>query len=215
MTVRVLHISDNHGVLYPLRTSRVDAIVHSGDLFPTLSDWHKRSSQEAALQEAWIVNNAERLCRWTQGRPFLYCTGNHDYTSGEEILRSVGVDAICLNDRIVTFADHTFYGFPWTKFFTGTWNMELRVPEMGMRLAAVPDVDILVSHGPIEGVLDVNSYGEQCGCPQLRNSFLYDDCFMKGAQALLHGHIHESHGVCTWQGMTVSNAATTQHILEL
>jgi Icc-related predicted phosphoesterase len=34
-------------------------------------------------------------------------------------------------------------------------------------------------------------------------------------KAILHGHIHESHGVATWNGIIVSNAATTQQVIEL
>ena len=214
MTLRLAHISDNHGVLYPLRLSRVDAIVHSGDLFPTFSSALERHRSEAALQEAWISANAERLYRWTQGLPFLYCTGNHDYTDGEALLREAGVDAHCLNGRELLFQGVRFYGFPWTKFFTGTWNMELRVPEMSDRIAEIPACDVLVSHGPMAGILDVNSYGESCGCPQMAWRHPEE------MQAYLHGHIHESNGTAltvseAGRPMLVSNAATTQHILEI
>lgn len=216
MTVRLLHLSDSHGVLYPLRIPpRTDAIVHSGDIFPTFKMASDRPRLERGLQEQWIAANAERLVRWTQGLPFLYCTGNHDYTDGESALRDAGIDAHCLNGHIAEFAGLSFYGFPWTKFFTGTWNDELRAPEMGLRVAGILAVDVLVSHGPIAGILDRNSYGEGCGDPTILTSFLYDDDVPVPRRAYLHGHIHESHGVRTWQGITVSNAATTQHILEI
>lgn len=214
MSLRLLHCSDTHGVLYPLRATRVAAIVHSGDLFPTIGiSASVRDRKEARSQEQWIALNAERLERWTQGLPFLYCTGNHDYTDGEQQLRDAGINATCLNDRIVTFADLTVYGFPWTKFFTGCWNRELRSPEMSVRIAAIPVVDVLVSHGPMAGILDVNSYGEHCGCPQMERGIRWGAGVTP--KAYLHGHIHESHGTASYGGMIVSNAATTQHILEI
>lgn len=215
MGIRLLHISDTHGALYPLRATRVAAIVHSGDLFPNSGAGPgERLRSESNYQENWIRGNAKRLANWTQGLPFLYCTGNHDYTDGEQALRDAGVNATCLNDRIVTFADRTFYGFPWTPAHLGTnWNDKLLVPQMADRVAAIPEVDVLVSHGPLAGILDDDGYGVSAGCTVMRNAF--DSRSFRLPTAYLCGHIHESNGVTSYDGMTVSNAATTQIILEI
>ena len=215
--MRLLHISDTHGATVPLRTDRIDAIVHSGDLFPNSgSSPTQRRKHEALWQSQWILANGERLRTWIGDLPFIYCTGNHDYTTGEQELLDVGINAVCINDRALDLQEHTLYGFPWTPALRGTnWNDKLNTQEMSERISAIPySTTVLVAHGPIGGILSLDDQGVEAGCSSLRYTLDYDqlNCNLT---AYLHGHIHESHGVSMYGKMLVSNAATTQHVIEL
>jgi len=212
--VRILHVSDTHGLLPELDT-RTDIIVHSGDLLPNFS---RGGPDEACRQMEWIHENALRLRAWIGTRPFLFIHGNHDFSTGTaELLVGAGVDAVCLDDVVHTEQHVRFYGVPWTKYFTGEWNRELHPPEMRTVVDRIPAVDVLVAHGPPLGILDVNAQGERCGCPTMRNALDYATIPMP--VAYLCGHIHESHGILARafgaHPVVFSNAATTQHILEI
>lgn len=214
--MRILHVSDTHGT-FPNLDPCADIIVHSGDLLPNFS---RGGPEEACRQMDWIRDNALLLRAWIGGRPFLFTHGNHDFCANTaDLLVDAAIDAICLDDRVHVEQHVRFYGVPWTKHFTGEWNRELHPPEMQAVINRIPPVDVLVAHGPPLGILDVNAYGEFCGCPTMRNALDYGTIPMPALY--LCGHIHESHGVTGRKMGTYpdpilfSNAATTQHILEI
>jgi Icc-related predicted phosphoesterase len=63
------------------------------------------------------------------------------------------------------------------------------------------------------GVLDTNGNGNRCGSKVLRQT-MQEARFPP--RLLLHGHVHEAAGVTRWsRGVIVSNAATTQRVLEV
>lgn len=207
--MRLLHISDTHGT-FPDLNARADIIVHSGDLLPNAS---RGGPNEAVWQVGWIVSNSVRLRNWIGSRPFLFIHGNHDFAIATPWLRDAGIDAVCLDDVSYTENGVSFYGIPWTKYFTGEWNRELHPHEMQAVINRIPYVNVLVSHGPPLGILDHNAYGERCGCPTIRSALDYGT--IPVPDVYLCGHIHESNGVCRIRETLYSNAATTQHIIEL
>ena len=207
--MRILHISDTHGT-FPELDSRADVIVHSGDMLPNNS---RGGPYEADWQAGWLVRNCVRLRNWIGSRPFLFVHGNHDFAIATPWLKDASVDAVCLDDTVHTENHVSFYGIPWTKYFTGEWNRELHPPEMQAIVNRIPAVDVLVAHGPPLGILDLNVYGEFCGCPTMRNALDYGT--FPAPSVYLCGHIHESHGIKRIRDVLYSNAATTQHIIEL
>lgn len=189
-----------------------DVIVHSGDLMPNRS-FGIRSIEET-WQPHWVAENLGRLAAWIGARPFLYTPGNHDYIDPTVALRAAGVDAHLL----IGFAEVNgvgFYGHPWTPEFCG-WNWMCGAVEMAERLAWFREmndqgaIDVLVSHGPMYGVLDRNARGHRCGCPVLKKTLQEARHLPK---AMLCGHLHEANGHVMWNGMHVSNAATTQRVV--
>jgi Icc-related predicted phosphoesterase len=173
---------------------------------------------EDAFQPVWLQQNAKKLRDWIGARPFVFCSGNHDYVDPVPYLRDVGVDAYCINDRHLELGGVRFYGFPWTSRFYD-WNWMANTAERRMRLEPAVDlmnrgeVDVFVAHGPMFGVLDRNAKGERCGSRVMRETM---QTVAVPPRMFLHGHIHESQGVQAWsRGMTVSNAATTQRVLEV
>jgi len=87
------------------------------------------------------------------------------------------------------------WGSPWVKSFPGM-NPKAKAftvdteEELGEKWALIPDdIDILITHGPSKGILDLNCRGESCG-----SCSLYLE--VKKAKPKYHvfGHIHEQGG---------------------
>jgi Icc-related predicted phosphoesterase len=84
----------------------------------------------------------------------------------------------------------TVYGSPWQPEF-GSWAFNLpRGHQLRNKWRLIPpNTDILVTHGPPKGILDMTPRGESVGCEDLRHRL--------GAIApKLHvfGHVHRGYG---------------------
>ncbi len=210
--MKIQHISDTHGQFPPLED--VDIVVHSGDLLPNAPLRHDR---EARWQENYVRKNDDVFANWIGERTFVYCRGNHDYFSPQLELRLSGIKTFhdC-SGRVVDAYGVRFYGFPWVPYFNGYWNHELTVDEMAARVNAIPwrMFDVLVAHCPPYGILD-RTYGRG-SAEHIGNSLLANALFAQNNVSLvLCGHAHESPGIETVGGITVSNAACTSRIIEL
>lgn len=213
--VRILHISDTHGML-PEPEGDFDVVVHSGDMMPNRS--YGIRAIEQTFQPYWLEENVSKFPRRYREKPFLYTPGNHDYVDPTPYMRAAGIDARALCQGELEVDGVVFYGHPWTPTFYD-WAWMCGPSEMAGHLEPLFDLtdrgrlDVLVSHGPMFGVLDRNRQGERCGCRVLRAAM---QDFHKPPKALLHGHIHEAAGHIGWsRGLQVSNAATTQRIVTL
>ncbi len=217
--MRILHISDNHSRFWPLK-NYVDVIVNSGDMFPD----PPTATRKDEWQKHWVEQNIEKFKNWLSGRPYLFCSGNHDFLDGmifEGILRDNNIEAYCLNDKVVNFDGVQFYGFPYVPTINGRYNFECDYQSMMKHVERLVDtvnnlihLDILVCHCPPSGVLDYcfNQY-RSFGNAAMTNALSYKIKEDKMPSAYLTGHIHSSQGITTLGSMIVSNAATTQHII--
>jgi Icc-related predicted phosphoesterase len=69
----------------------------------------------------------------------------------------------------------------------------------------IPDgIDILVTHGPPKGVLDITQDGDSVGCPILAAEIMY----RIKPKYHIFGHIHEGYGQQKIEGITYINAST-------
>lgn len=126
-------------------------------------DYQSRWMQKVALSwRDWLtiadVDGADVLL------PFLYMPGNHDYIDPTPYLRDVGVDAVNLlvetgKGERAKFekAGVSFGGAPLIVEMGGIWNHESTEVDIAFALDRVLDakVDVLVSHGPPHGILDI------------------------------------------------------------
>lgn len=215
--MRILHVSDTHGTWPELiDPSTYDIIVHSGDGLPNRT--RGNLDIEPKYQANWVGHHAKRFKRWIGDKPFLYLRGNHDFIDPCSILRAHGIEARGITNTRQEVNGVGFYGFPFVPYMCGEWFGELQIPEMASAMSTVVErcnageIDVLVTHAPIYGLLD-RGYGEHCGNRVLNYALDYQ--LQRMPRALLHGHIHEDHGLAEYAGMVVSNAATTQRIVEL
>ncbi len=212
--MKLLHLSDTHGLPPIPLAEDFDVIVHSGDLLPNRT--YGQRVLEEPFQRYWLEQHAPKLSPHYWTKPVLMTPGNHDFIDPTPILRAIGIDARLLCNGPLEVGGVTFWGHPWTPTFYD-WNWMCGPNEMRGHLAPVVElmnqgaIDVFVSHGPMFGVLDRNQDGERCGCKVLRASM---QDVRHPPKALLHGHIHEAAGTQAWsRGVSVSNAARTQRIV--
>src|SRR5437879_6118763 len=184
----VVCVSDTHGRHDRLELPPGDVLVHAGDL-----------TYDGTLDEVRELNDwLSRLNRTYRHKVVI--AGNHDFCFQEQARRArpLLTHATYLEDEAVTIDGVTFYGSPWQPWFCD-WAFNLpRGPELAAVWAKIPaDTDVLITHGPPQGILDRTHRGEDVGCLDLLNRG-YE------VRRRLHGfgHIHEAVGRVAIDGRT-------------
>lgn len=97
-----------------------------------------------------------------------------------------------------------FYGSPWQpEFFNWAFNLPINGNELKSKWKQIPkDTDVLITHGPPFGLLDLTPDFISVGCSLLRDR-IFD------VQPLLHnfGHIHNSYGETFHNGTYFVNSS--------
>ena len=177
--MRLVIISDTHGLHNDVVVPEGDVLIHCGDL---LSD-EDNGLVAASHLDVWF---ARQPC------PLVLCTaGNHDNGIERALLRGTNPfeHAHLLVDQGFTHRGMLFWGAPWVPHMPG-WPFHLPDDIIAERWAMIPkDVDVLITHTPAAGYLDVTSHGVSLGCLALRDA-------LERITPRLHcfGHIHSSHG---------------------
>lgn len=217
-TVRLLLLADTHGrhrevdLEGALSKYKFDVLVHAGDICLSVG-----------LTTATVLQrNVEQImdfCYWTTTLPIehkVVIGGNHDFAL-QHLPETHGVFArsgvTYLENQSAIVAGLKFTGSPWTPWFGGmAFNYE---PEDGASLwSHIPeDTDVLVTHGPPKGILDVvyrQAFGKRIrthtGCPHLR-----ERVEQIKPKVHLFGHIHASRGSKGVDGTDFYNAAVVDH----
>lgn len=175
--MRIVVISDTHGLHLQVAVPPGDVLIHAGDL-----------TGHGTLGELRALN------AWLGGLPHphkLVIAGNHDWACAEHpaLMPQLFTAATYLCDTLVTIGGRTFYGSPWQPRFYD-WAFNLDPPELAQVWARVPaGVDVLITHTPPYGRLDRTDRGEHAGCAALRAA-------LPRIRPRLHGfgHIHEGYG---------------------
>jgi len=175
----IVCVSDTHGRHEEVAIPDGDVLVHAGDL--TREGW----LEEVAQFDSWLASLPHK-------HKVVVC-GNHDWcfqeTPGQA--RALLRHAVYLQDEAAVVAGLRFYGSPWQPWFLD-WAFNLpRGSELAAKWAMIPeDTEVLVTHGPPAGVLDLTKRGERPGCADLLDR-------VRAVRPRLHvfGHIHEAAGV--------------------
>jgi predicted phosphohydrolase len=132
--------------------------------------------------------------------------GNHDFCFQEQAAeaRARITQAVYLEDTGCEIAGLTFYGSPWQPWFGG-WAFNLpRGEALAQVWAKIPErLDVLITHGPPEGILDRTHRGQAAGCCDLLSR-------VQKVKPRLHvfGHIHEAAGRIDTEDTIFVNAST-------
>lgn len=173
--------SDNHGQKVPVQPASGDVLIVAGDItsYGTL---------------AQTVEALDLLADLKFPRTLLV-PGNHDrmFESDPGKARELCLDRgiTLLIDEEVSIERIKFYGSPWQPAFCN-WAFNLPSPgSISTKWSRIPqDTDVLITHGPIYGVLDQTSpVGAPLGCRELRSR-------MHQLRLKYHifGHIHGGYG---------------------
>jgi Icc-related predicted phosphoesterase len=181
--VRVCCTSDWHGYLPAIPPC--DVLVLGGDYEPNTNPL-----EAMAMYKAMALHLKTAPCRHV-----VMIAGNHDWLLDRD---AANVLAIMNGGRRIRYLRDfgceidgvRFWGSPWTPPFFD-WAFMKPEPELDelYRQYAPDTVDVLVTHGPPAGVLDMNGLGMKCGSTALRD-------YVTRAKPQLHifGHIHEAGG---------------------
>lgn len=206
---KIHHISDTHAQHWDTINipNGTDVLIHSGD---------------ATNYKDLAMNNVEweSFIDWYSSIPVLikiYVPGNHDATCFHENKRVRNMcdkaEIVYLNKDSFSINGLNFWGDPTTPTF-GSWYFTADRSKTPKHWDMIPeDTDILITHGPRKGILDLSTTGgiHQCGdialgrrIDKLPNLKLH--CF---------GHIHDSSdannaGVREKHGIFYSNAAAVK-----
>lgn len=193
--MKIVCISDTHCQLDKVKVPKGDLLIHAGDL--TFQGKH-----DEVLKELKIIGSLPHKHK------VLIC-GNHDWLGewNPELMKSLCTDLgiTYLNEESVVIDSIKIYGAPHQPEFC---NWAFNVPR-GKELAKIwskipDDTNILVTHGPPYGILDVAPRGEHVGCVDLLAR-------IHNLPDLTHhifGHIHCEYGTRTIGQVTYVNAST-------
>ncbi len=198
--MKIVCISDTHERLGNMEVPEGDLLIHAGD-------WTHNGSPTSTL--IFLTQLAEISQRFAKT---VFIAGNHDRMPYKEpklfreMLGQVDLhNASYLENESVEWEGHVIYGSPWTPEF-GNWYFTYNKhhgPEFDY-LEEIPDnVDILVTHGPPQGILDQTWRGEEVGCPHLR-----DAVYQKNPKIHVFGHIHEARGFEVHNGTVFMNVSS-------
>lgn len=201
---RFVCLSDTHSRTFSVPAG--DVLLHSGDLsrlgredeIRVTIEWLR--SLDHGVKIIIAGNHDLPLhAEWYEDSYY----GFHDKKESSTMIRSLvdndanrGRGLIYLQDEQYTFStkeggrEWSVYGSPWQPYFGG-WAFNYLPEEASDRVSVIPEVDILLTHGPPHNVLDKTFTNVNAGCPALLTHLSE----MRGPP-LLHvfGHIHEARG---------------------
>ena len=190
--MRIVLISDTHGLHRRVKIPDGDLLVHAGDL-----------TNHGELEQVEDFN------AWLGGLPHAHkivIAGNHDFCFEKPDRASrLLTNATYLLDSETRAGGLRIWGSPWQPwFFDWAFNLE-RGPEIRAKWKLIPaGIDILVTHGPPAGFGDKTVGGDFAGCTDLL------DELRARVRPRLHvfGHIHEGYGIFRDGSTTLVNAST-------
>lgn len=189
--MRIVCLSDTHDLHHHLEVPEGDLLLHAGD---------------ATMMGT--PAQIEAFDRWLGGLPHrhkIVIAGNHDWAFERTPAKARAMirHATYLEDELATVDGLRVWGSPWQPwFFDWAFNLQ-RGPEIAAKWALIPDgVDVLMTHGPPQGILDRTSRGDHAGCADLLAE-------LRRVRPRLHvfGHIHEGYGMLERDGCCFVNAS--------
>jgi predicted phosphodiesterase len=193
--MRIVCISDTHGLHDTIEVPPCDLLLHSGDM--------SRSGSAHQITE---------FCQWFATRPAKYrvlIAGNHDFLFQKNSARAAEILAefpiIYLQDSGTVIEDLHIWGSPWQPWFFD-WAFNLRTEaELASVWAKIPEsTNILLTHGPPYGIMDRVVDGRRVGCKALLERCLT----LPDLRLHVFGHIHEGYGQVREGALHFVNAAS-------
>jgi predicted phosphodiesterase len=207
--MKIVLLSDTHGLHDSIRVPHGDLLIHAGDLSPSGTD------REVAAAVQWLGSLPHRHK--------IVIAGNHDWlferqpTQAAALMRSAGI--IYLQDSGTRLDGLSIYGSPWQPEFMH-WAFNVPRGQLAKYWKQIPaGLDILVTHGPPYGILDQRvrpgmrrlapwedeeqfAGSDHLGCEELLAT-------VERAKPQVHafGHIHSGYGATQNQHTRFYNAS--------
>lgn len=184
--MKITTISDTHNQhlhIPPDWLEGGDVLIHAGDV-------SGRGTQK----------EIEEFLQWFNELPYTHkimIPGNHDFWFEKvnnfvvnEMLSEKYPNIIYLNDSGVEIEGIKFWGSPVQPWFYD-WAFNRVGADICKHWDLIPlDTQVLITHGPMKGFLDMTLRGVSTGCPYL----LEKVSEIKDLKLFVCGHIHEAYG---------------------
>jgi Icc-related predicted phosphoesterase len=199
--LKFVAIADTHGKHHSLIIPSGDILIHAGDI-------------SMRGDEVEILNFLD----WFSQRDFQYkvlIAGNHDFyfeqESEDQIQKIMPPNITYLKDSFAIINGLKVWGSPITPwFFNWAFNRH-RGESIKHHWDLIPtDTDIIITHGPVLGILDANLDGQHVGCKDL-----YTKISEVKPKVHICGHIHEAYGTMEKFGIKFINASVLNEKYEL
>lgn len=177
--MRLVAVSDTHGLHRQVKLPEGDVLIHCGD-------WTYRGEKDVYLDGFnWLKENANKY------KHIFVIVGNHDFNS--EYFADLFKSAECPNN--IHYLENSGIEVEGIKFFGVPYVPNLPLwayPEFPRCYDKIPeDTQVLISHSPIEGVLDNEMW--HYGSTELKK--VVHRLIENNLTHFICGHIHESYGV--------------------
>ena len=190
--MKFVAISDTHGQHADLELPEADCIIHAGDV-------SKRGT----------FSQVQDFLYWFEKLDYKYkifIAGNHDFCfekTPSEAEALILENIIYLNDSGCEIEGIKIWGSPVTPWFHDwAFNRE-RGSEIKQHWDLIPNqVDILITHGPVHGILDRTVFFKHAGCEVLK-----ERVNLIRPKIHISGHIHEGYGEKVVNGIHYMNAS--------
>jgi Icc-related predicted phosphoesterase len=188
---RIVAISDTHGMHRQLIVPEGDVLIHAGDL-TAYGKLH-----EVADFNEWIGSLPHKTK--------IIIAGNHDwcFEGNDRNCRELLSNCIYLRDESVVVDGIKYYGSPWQPKFNN-WAFNLSTKKRAKKWSEIPaDTDVLITHGPPFGGMDLTEDGLPVGCKELSK-------VVNRIKPKVHvfGHIHECYGQTAYGVTRYVNASS-------
>ena len=203
MKTRITFISDTHTKQRYLNLPGGDLLIHAGDI----------------MNSGYSKSDIHAFCEWFEAQDYkhkIFIAGNHDRMFENHPLEANTIvnnyDVNYLQDEQLDLWDEedqqlVIYGTPWQpEFCNWAFNLPKSGKELEEKWNAIPkDTDILITHGPPQGHLDISGPPHNVGdlgCELLRVKV--DE---QPPKIHVFGHIHGSYGYKFHNGTHFINAS--------
>jgi len=191
--MKIVAISDSHGHHHSLSIPDGDLLIHAGDL----------SKRGLKIEITDFLD-------WFSAQPHkhkVFIAGNHDFffenEYASEIQKLIPDNVIYLNDSAFVVEGIKIWGSPIQPWFYDWAFNRKRGADIKKHWDLIPiDTDLLITHGPAHGILDLTMDYRNVGCEELLKRI-----YEVKPKYHICGHIHEAHGVLEKDGITYINAS--------
>jgi Icc-related predicted phosphoesterase len=190
---KIVCLSDTHNCNEQIEVPDGDILIHAGDA--TI----RGTQYEVEAFLSWFSSLPHRYK--------IFVAGNHDrlYETDNRFARllTANFNIKYLQDSAVEIEKLKIYGSPWQpRFFDWAFNLQ-RGAALAEKWRMIPaGTDILITHGPPFGILDLTPAGDFAGCGELRKRVEEIR-----PQAHIFGHIHDGYGTVEKFGVKFVNAS--------
>ena len=194
--MKIVAISDTHGMHRQLTIPDGDVLIHSGDFAGNGS-----------------FSEFKDFCAWLGALPHkhkIVVAGNHDRrlestNTRDKSIAIISEVATYLQDSSIVIDSVKFYGSPWQPEFCN-WAFNLpRGEALKEKWDMIEeDTNVLITHGPPHTILD-RCDGGHVGCEELLKRV--DKLAYNNLTHHVFGHIHEGYGTMERLGVKMINAS--------